>query len=61
LQIIFCKKYACIELMPGCVQWAGGEPGVPSTSSDVPGAVLNLVNKTSALPTSDYVESSSGE
>lgn len=47
--------------MPGCVQWAGGEPGVPSTSSDVTGAVLNLVNKTSALPTSDYVESSSGE
>lgn len=49
---------ALSQLIPGCVQWAGGEPGAPSTSSDMLRAVLNQVNKTSALPTSDYVESS---
>lgn len=63
----FCKSSpvrnmcALSQLMPGCVQWAGGELGAPSTSRDVPGAVLNQVNKTSVLPTSDYVESSAGE
>lgn len=49
------------EAMPKRVWWIVREPGVHSISNDVAGSVFNPMNKSSALPLSNYVENSAGE